>query len=117
MYLFDTNVFINIARANKSIEGIVYFFSIITEIELLSYPDIRIDEKNEIEKYCNDLGRIIVDNDIKDEVIYLRSKYRLKTPDAIICGTALAYNLILVTEDKKLLTIDEIKTITFEQLF
>jgi predicted nucleic acid-binding protein len=83
---------------------------------LLGYHNIAEFEKNEIENYCKDSGRINVDKGIIKEIIYLRNKYKLKTPDAIICGTAFAYDLVLVTNDKKLLAISEIRCLTFENL-
>ncbi|MEL7406385.1 MAG: PIN domain-containing protein [Cyanobacteria bacterium J06558_2] len=47
---------------------------------------------------------------IKIEAIKLRKKYSLKTPDAIIAGTALRLQSSLMTNDQKLLSISEIET-------
>ena len=116
MYLFDTNAIINIIRSDFKVGGIIYYFSIVSEIELLGFHKINELEKSIIENYCSDSGRIILDKSIKNEIIYLRKKYKLKTPDAIICGTALTYDLTLITNDKQLLMIDEINSLTIENL-
>ncbi|CAB5495841.1 PIN domain-containing protein [Bathymodiolus thermophilus thioautotrophic gill symbiont] len=41
--------------------------------------------------------------DIKEQAIQLRQTHKLKTPDAIICATALVNNATLLTNDKQLL--------------
>lgn len=115
-YIFDTNAFINLFRTDKRIFGILYYFSIITEIELLSFPKLTESERRKIELYCQDYGRLELNSELLNDIIYLRKKYKLKVPDSIICGTALAFNLVLITDDKKLLDINEIKSITFNQL-
>jgi len=116
MYLLDTNAIINIIRTNWNIGGLLYYYSIVSEIELLGFHKINDLEEKILENYCQDSGRINVDKSIKNEIISLRKKYKLKTPDAIICGTALTYDLTLVTNDKQLLLIDEIKCMTIENL-
>lgn len=116
-YLLDTNAIINLFRDERSLKGIKYFFSIITEFELLSYSTLTANEIIHIKQFCDDDGRVDVNVDIKDSTIHLRRKYNIKLPDAIICGTALTYNLTLVTDDKKLLFINEINSITLNNLF
>ncbi|MDT3738317.1 MAG: PIN domain-containing protein [Candidatus Kapabacteria bacterium] len=114
VYLLDTNAIINLFRFEKTIFGIKYYFSIITELELLSYSEISKEETNHIKHYCNDNGRLVVDKEILEKTIELRKLYKMKLPDAIICGSAYRYDLVLVTDDKKLHGIKEIKTVEFQ---
>ena len=52
--------------------------------------------------YQNSLAYVIgIDKHIIQICIDLRKKYKIKLPDAIIAATALAHNLILVTNNEK----------------
>ena len=42
-----------------------------------------------------------LDNDIKNQAIYLRRFYKIKLPDAIVAATAISYNVPLLTADKE----------------
>ena len=88
--------------------------SIITEIELLSYPAIKTDEIKTIQSFINEVTVVELKNPIKVETISLRKKYSLKVPDAIIAATALKLNAPLLTNDKKLLAISEIDSLPVE---
>jgi len=49
--------------------------------------------------------------EIKEKTIYLRKKYTLKLPDAIISATAYFAKAALITNDKQLCQITEIESI------
>ncbi|MEM7761904.1 MAG: type II toxin-antitoxin system VapC family toxin [Cyanobacteria bacterium P01_A01_bin.40] len=93
----------------KPLEPKQYLISIITEIELLSYPTICPSEINAIQNFVNEVTVVELKNLLKAETIALRRKYNLKVPDAIIAATAFKLDVPLLTNDKKLLSISEIK--------
>ncbi len=110
--ILDTNVVLYYlgGRLQKPLKKKRYVISIITEIELLSYPPIQADEINTIQDFVSEVTVVELKNPIKIETIALRKKYNLKVPDAIIAATALKLNAPLLTNDQKLLTVSEIET-------
>ena len=112
--VLDTNIVLfHLAnRLQKPLEKKQYAISIITEIELLSYPKIQANETNLIENFITQTTVIKLTNSIKIETVALRKKYNLKLPDAIIAATASRLQSPLVTNDKKLLRISEIDAIS-----
>ncbi len=115
-FLFDTNAVINLFRENKSLYGIKYYFSIITELELLFYVNITKEEKLFLKEFCNENGRINVNNYLISDIVIVRMEHNLKLPDAIICGTALRYKLTLVTDDIKLQKVNGLDVLSFKNL-
>lgn len=111
--VLDTNVVLYIL-ADKKLREILsenyIYISFVTELELLSYPKISKEEKRIILSFLEKVKIIDIENDIKKHTIDLRKSYNLKLPDAIICATAKHYDFILITEDKKLLNIEKIKS-------
>jgi predicted nucleic acid-binding protein len=114
--VLDTNVVLYYlgGRLKKPLEKKQYVISIITEIELLSYPSIQADETQTIKNFLAEVTVVELKHFIKTETIFLRKKYNLKVPDAIIAATALKLDVPLLTNDKKLQSILEINTCTVE---
>ena len=77
-----------------------YFVSVITEIELLSYPSLTEDEEQKIQTFLDDIVLIELSRDIRSATIDLRRKTGLKLPDAIIAATAIVINAKLLTNDR-----------------
>ena len=108
--VLDTNVVLYHLgnRLQNPLEKKRYAISIITEIELLSYPNIQAEEINIIQNFVAQTTIIELRNSIKIGTVALRKKYKLKVPDAIIAATALRLESPLLTNDQKLLNISEI---------
>jgi predicted nucleic acid-binding protein len=79
-----------------------YFVSVITEMELLSYPSLRSTEEQQIQRFLAQLQILNLTESIKKTAIELRKQNRLKLPDAIIAATAFDLNATLLTNDLKL---------------
>lgn len=88
------------------------YISVITEIELLSYPLLNTEDETEIHSFLNDVTIINLTEQIKQAAIKLRRQYRLKLPDALIVATAHCWNAVLLTNDSKLQNITEVSTKT-----
>ncbi|WP_265274322.1 PIN domain-containing protein [Nostoc sp. KVJ3] len=82
----------------------------ITEIELLSYPNLSLEEETQIIDFLNKITVVGVDNNIKNLTIEFRKQYRLRLPDAIIVATAKSLNATLFTNDVRLTNLTEINT-------
>lgn len=83
--------------------------SVVTEVELLGYPAITAEDEELIRGFLSNLKLIQVDEGVRSAAIRLRRKYRLRLGDALICGTALARSVPLVTNDRDLARVIEIE--------
>ncbi|HRF57331.1 MAG TPA: type II toxin-antitoxin system VapC family toxin [Campylobacterales bacterium] len=92
------------------------FVSAIAELELLSYHNLKDEELDTIEIFLGFCEIIELMSNIKSKTIQLRKQYRLKLPDSIICATSIANNLTLVSADKRLHKIKELKVVTLDDL-
>jgi len=114
-YLLDTNAIINLLNDESADFSFrekkgVYFVSIITEIELLSFKNLTNEDETSIKKLLPEACIINIDTDIKNKTIELKKKKKIKLPDALICATAVVRKLTLVTDDKDLFDIPTLKT-------
>ncbi len=102
IYLFNNQLATPLAEEE-------YGISVITEIELLSFPRLSRSHEDLLRRFFLDIRILPLDEQIKDETIALKRTRKLKTPDAIICATALAKKATLLTNDKQLLHIAGLK--------
>jgi len=105
-YLIDTNVLIDaqVGRLTKrgfdflgKVINESFIISFITYIEYLGYKDI----SKSSEEFILLADVIEIDKLIIQNCIHLRKNYKIRLPDAIIAATALALNLILITNNEK----------------
>ena len=75
--------------------------SIITEIELLSWPKISRVEISSISEFLSNFESIGLTEEIKIATIQLRKSTGLKIPDAVIAATALTQAVPLLTNNLK----------------
>lgn len=117
--LLDTNAilgFLADARYKMAFDKKSLFVSTITELELLSFHSLRDDELDKINMFFGFCEIIELTPSIKSKTVELRKKYKLKLPDSIICATAVTHNLVLVSADKQLQKIKELRVITLDDL-
>lgn len=101
-YLLDTNAVIYLMNGRLALplpDG-QYSVSIVTEIELLSFPKLSVEDEQKIRDLLQILERVLLTDVVRDETIRLRRENRLKLPDAIIAASALASDAILLTNDQ-----------------
>jgi len=108
-YLIDTNVVSDYFTASFSFAGMHFMdsainatpnLSIITQIELLCWnTDAQTEQK--VKSFINDSIVLDITPDVITQCINIRKGKRIKTPDAIIAATALAYGYILITNNEK----------------
>ncbi|MBF2004645.1 type II toxin-antitoxin system VapC family toxin [Chlorogloeopsis fritschii PCC 9212] len=112
LILLDTNIVLYFlgGRLTNPLPSGQYFVSVITEIELLSYPSLSSDEEIQVIDFLNKISVVGIDSNIKNLTIALRKKYRLRLPDAIIVATTKSLNAILFTNDIRLANLTEINT-------
>ena len=100
-FLLDTNIFILLfnQRLAEPIPAGVHLCSVMTELELLSFPSLTQEEEKLIRDRIADMTVCDIDTAVKAETIRIRREKQLKLPDAIIAATAIVHNAILVTND------------------
>ncbi len=109
--LLDTNIVLYLIGGKLKYSNFPegkYCISVITELELLSFPKLTKAESSKIIKFLNEIDIIELNSTIKNETISFRKKYGIKLPDAIICATAKYLKASLFTCDKQLKKVNEI---------
>lgn len=107
-YLLDTNSVIYFFNGEEKIAKLIedpeneIAVSFITKIELLSFEPADKALKKRIEQFLNEITIVFPDDVIIALTINYRKSLKLKIPDALICATAKALKLPLVTADKQL---------------
>ncbi len=98
LYLVDSNVLINLNRGDTKIAELIHgktlLYSIITEIELLSYPEISPAEIIRVKAMLSECLFVGIDDEVKQQAIAIRRHTKMKLPDAVVVATALCTNVI-----------------------
>jgi hypothetical protein len=112
LILLDTNVALYYLgnRLTNTLPTGKYLVSVITEMELLSYPNMSESEELIVRDFLDKITVVGLDNNIKELAIAFRKNYKLKLPDAIVAATAKSLNANLLTNDLKLRKMTEINT-------
>ncbi len=108
-YLIDTNTVSDYLSASFSTNAIFFLdnaidaipnLSVITQIELLCWKtDIGIE--NNVKNFITDSIVLGITPEIISKCVDIRKAKKIKTPDAIIAATALAYGYTLITNNEK----------------
>ena len=100
----DTNIAIYLLGGNEQIAELLdqqtVCLSFVTELELLSKPDIKVEEEIRIKSLLSQCVILDFFPSLKEIVIDFRKKYRLKLPDALVAATAFSLGLPLISADK-----------------
>jgi hypothetical protein len=102
--LLDTNIIIYLLDGDVELAEFLLnkklYVSVISEIELLAFPDISIAQTKGVLEFLNECIIININDTIKNETIKIRKKFKVKIPDSIIIATALSMNIPVMTSDK-----------------
>jgi predicted nucleic acid-binding protein len=103
--VLDTNIVLYYLRGElaEPLTRGSYCVSVITELELLSYPDITPEYEEAIRKFLQRVEIVELTPEIQLATIVLRRALRIRLPDAIIAATAQVLDFELLTNDQKLL--------------
>lgn len=108
-YLIDTNVVSDYFSASFPAKGLQLMdnvvdntpnISVITQIELLCWKTSTATEQR-IKGFISDSIVFDITPNVIMHSVNLRRNYKIKTPDAIIAATALAYNYTLISNNDK----------------
>jgi predicted nucleic acid-binding protein len=99
----DTNIVIRYFNGDdickEIISGKIPVLSIISEIELVSWPRLHPEEYDSLSSFLTECFIVNLSPEIKNETITIRKNHGLKVPDAIIAATAITKSLPLFSSD------------------
>ena len=102
--LIDTNVIIYILSGNESLAEMIHskivYLSVISELELLSFPGLTRNEEFIINSFLDGMTILDINDAIKSETKRIGRTSKLKLPDAIVAATSSYLNCPLMTGDK-----------------
>ncbi len=102
--LLDTNVALYLlgGQLAEPLPAGSYGVSVITEMELLAWPSLTIEEEKKVREF---LGQVVICEltpSIRRRAVQLRKEQHLKPPDAVVCATAMEFGVELWTNDTSL---------------
>jgi predicted nucleic acid-binding protein len=102
--VLDTNIVLYLlgGRLSSPLPDGDYALSVITELELLSFPGITPAEEASILSFLKSVRVVELTPQIRQATVKLRRANRLKLPDAIVGATAATLAAELLTNDERL---------------
>jgi predicted nucleic acid-binding protein len=106
-FLLDTNAVVSLLAGNRDLAGKLETaeyvgISVITYLEFLAFDGLSDNDRDCFEKFA-ELVEVVPlahdDSDLMSKTLDLRSRFRMKLPDAIIGATALPRKSCLITND------------------
>ena len=118
-FLLDTNIILYLLNGDQTLADILQekqvFVSFITEIELYGFKALSEEEKSKITRVLSSCTIVDLNSGIKSKTIEVRQSYNLKLPDSFIAGTALYFDMPLISADKGFNKIEELNLLSYEQ--
>lgn len=97
----DTNILLYFLKGATDVVELIsdkeLTVSVITEIELLSFPQLTSDSQSQIKDLLKECHIVELNEEIKDLTIEFRKKYKLKIPDAMVTASAYTKKIPLFT--------------------
>lgn len=114
----DTNILLYFLNGEEDVIEIFsnkeIFISFVSELEMLSYPNISPDSEKIINEFLSQCTIINIHSEIKKATISFRKKYNLKLPDSIIAASASVLNLPILTANQQFRKIKSLEIILYE---
>jgi predicted nucleic acid-binding protein len=119
-YLLDTNIVLYILNGDEDLVTFLnnqqLHISVITEMELLSFPNISNQESEDISDFIKDLEIIPLNEHVKNIAISTRKIHKLKLPDSIVAASAIANNIQMITADRQFNKINDLQLIFYDNV-
>jgi len=115
----DTNIGLYLLGGDVTIaellNGKQIYISFITQLELLAYSQNSKKDIKVIREFIDQCIILDINDEIKDKVIDLKRRFRIKLPDAIIIATAIYLDLPLITADQDFKKVEELNLVFYER--
>jgi predicted nucleic acid-binding protein len=113
----DTSLIINLFNGIEEVQELItdrnLFVSIISEIEVLSFPNITTKDSKLLKSFLSECYIVDIEPAIKEITIDIRSRFKVKLPDAVKAATAIYFDLPLFTIDKGLKKITDCRLLFY----
>lgn len=118
-YLLDTCFIIALQKhqtdalnliSSKQIQLHQCYYSVISRLELLSYPNLNQKDDEILQRILASMTCINLDDHVQKNTIKIRKAKSVKLPDSIILATAISHDLELLTFDLKMQKISQIES-------
>ena len=114
----DTNILIYLLNGDsdisKILDGKELVISVISELELKSFPNVTQTELAIIDSLVEECQVINLNQEIKKLAIEIRRTRKMKLPDAIVAASAYYSKLPIFTADKDFEKLEELDVIIYE---
>jgi hypothetical protein len=115
--LLDTNAIISLLQGNHSLiaqsaEAEWIGISIISQLEFLCFAKISAEDRRTFDQFLQKVNVVSLDAQntaLLEIVVDVRTRYRLKLPDAVIAAAAIFHQAQLVTADRSFAAMSELK--------
>lgn len=105
-FVLDTNAVVALLNGNRELaarlEAAAYVgISVVTYLEFLAFEGLTREDLKNFKQFCSrvEIVPLVHNDELADNALSLRTRHRLKLPDAIIGATALCRKAILITND------------------
>ena len=78
----------------------IHYISVISEIEVLGFDFKTQNDEYAVKRYLRNVKIIPLNSEIKEIAISLKKNYKAKVGDAIVCATAIYFDLPIISADK-----------------
>jgi predicted nucleic acid-binding protein len=102
---FIFNGLIPLESFKQTLSDTEQIVSVITELELLSFPLITEEQETKIKAFLAERKIVPLTDEVKHKAVEFRRRTNKKLPDSIIAATSIVSNATLITRDKKLLNV------------
>ncbi len=109
--LLDTNIILYFlsGKLKQPLGDNDYCVSVITQLELLSYPTLDHEAEVLIEEFLQQIEIINLNPQIIRKTIEIRKKYKFKLPDSIIIATAKSLDVEVLSNDQHFAKVLDLK--------
>ncbi len=115
--VLDTNIILYLLAGDQTLASFLEdkeaYVSIITELELIGFPDITPKELSRIKDFLSACTVVSINEDIKEVYTKLRKQYRIKLGDAAAAATAIHLELPFISADKGFDKIKELQLTSY----
>ncbi len=114
--LLDTNIILYFlsGKLKSTLADNEYCVSVITQLELLSYPSLDSEAEYTIEAFLKQIEIVGLNPEIIKKTVEIRKKYKFKLPDSIIIATANFLDIEILSNDQHFSKIPNLKCKTLE---
>ncbi len=117
--LLDTNIVLYLLAGDTTLSNSLFnkklYVSFVTQLELLGYQGITIDEQDKLQAFLNDCIIIDINQQIKVEVIKLKRQFKLKLPDSIILATSSYLGVPVMSADHDFMKVTSADVVFYEK--